>query len=1319
MVIYGTPNDDLLVGGEDDDSLWAQQGNDTLIGGAGNDTLSGGDDDDWLDGGTGNNDLRGGDGNDTYVIDASSTNMISEGANTGIDTVRTDGSYTLGYALENLVLTGSAVTGGGNELDNEITGNASDNVLLGEDGNDRLYGLDGKDTLDGGAGNDSLFGGDGDDQLWGGDGDDWLDGGVGTNQLYGGNGNDTYVIDSATGTATTIVEVPTSTGGVDTVRSNSTYALGSYLENLVLTGDAAIDGNGNELNNDVTGNANDNRLKGETGNDRLYGMAGKDALEGGAGNDSLFGGEGDDNLSGGDGDDRLNGDTGNDQLNGGNGNDTYVFDKGWGQDVIDNYDSANGVDAIEFSAGILPADIQATHQGDDLILTLKGSTDSVRVRNYFLNDGVSPYTLEQVRFSGGTTWSFAQVRSMVLAGTSGNDLLTGFSGADTLDGGAGNDTLDGAQGNDLLLGGAGNDLLIGGAGIDTLRGGLGDDTYVIDSTTDLIQENAGEGIDTLESSVSITSALTLNVENLRLTGSANLIGYGNTANNVLTGNQGANSLYGNSGNDTLSGEGGNDYLEGGTGNDVYRFARGWGVDTVYNFESVNGLDAIEFAADILPSDIQVARSGINLVLSLAGSSDKITVSNYFNSDASLSYAVDEIRFANGVRWTVANVKTLVLQSTSGNDTLNGYASADSISGGAGNDYLYGVDGNDTLDGGSGNDVLDGGNGNDRLDGGAGSDTLRGGAGNDLFVVDSAGDLVSDTSGIDTVEASISYSLVDGVENLTLTGTSDLNGIGNALNNTLTGNAGANRLEGGAGDDRLLGGAGNDFLQGGEGNDVYLLGAGWGRDVIDNLDASVGKLDVIQFLDGVAATDITVIAQGDNLFLRHANLADSVTVPNFFGPGSATSLEEIRFADGTVWTAAQIRERFTSGTEGNEQLVGFSGDDTLLGYGGNDTLRGGAGNDVLDGGTGNDYLFGGAGNDLYRVDSITDSVTEYANEGVDTVESSVTFTLRAELENLTLTGTAAIDGWGNELDNVLIGNEANNALYGGVGNNTLYGNGGDDKLVSGLGQSYLDGGAGNDSLIAGDGNDVLLGGSGNDTLNGGRGDDRLYGGEGNDTLYGGFGNDTFVIDSLGDTVVEYLNEGIDTVEASISHTLAFGVENLTLTGSDAINGTGNTMDNVLLGNSAANVLSAGTGNDTLSGNAGNDTLIGGAGSDTYVFGLGDGQDLIQNTDAAPESVDTLQFGAGISIEQLWFRQNGSSLEVSVVGGEERVSIDNWYGGNANHLDQFKAADGRTLLDSQVQGLVDAMAAFGVPAGAESNLTTAQRDELNLVIAANWQ
>lgn len=1451
--LIGTPLDDTLDGGQGDDLLNGGGGNDLLLGGAGNDTLEGSQGFDTLVGGTGNDTYRitgswgqvlidelpileG--GFDAIELDvAASDVMFSRAGNDLILSRRSSGDQIIvrsyfnpdvfaAEAIEEIRFADQVLRplqvlqmlGGGTAGNDTLVGSDFSDTLDGGQGDDLLDGRGGNDLLIGGAGNDTLYGGAGDDTLNGGDGDDWLDGGQGYNQLSGGLGNDTYVLGED---YSAILEV--AGGGIDTVRSSVSHGLGAAIENLVLTGSANIEGFGNELNNELTGNAGNNKLEGRDGNDRL---------DGGAGND---------------------------QLSGGKGDDVYFFSRGWGQDVVTDY--GDGFDSIQFAAGILPGDLQLIHQGDDLLLSLKGTSDSLRVVGYFTGNGVGANAIEEIRFANGNVWTITQVRNLVLKGGDGNDLITGFSTADTLDGGLGNDTLYGADGNDLLIGGSGNDLLDGGTGNDTLIGGLGDDTYVVDSLGDVIQESPNQGIDTLESSISITSPLQANLENLRLTGSANLNGVGNSANNLITGNQGANYLMGNAGNDTLSGEGGNDTLEGGAGNDVYRFARGWGADTIVNFESgSNGFDVIEFAAGILPSDIRATRTGNNLVLSLVGTTDRITITNYFNSDGISSYAVDEIRFASGTRWSLSNIKSMVLQGTSGNDTLIGYASADAISGGAGNDSILGADGHDTLDGGSGDDVLDGGNGNDRLNGGTGNDTLRGGAGNDVYVVDAIGDVVSDSGGIDTVEASLSYTLGGDIEHLVLTGSADLQGVGNGLDNSLLGNAGNNLLQGGAGNDTLegsagndqlqggegndlyrfgrgwgqdvledasgaqdviefatgiapsdilvsrdgddvllslqgstdslrvvgyfsstgsgvveqirfadgtqwlpeqlrawvlqggvgndnlvgfagddlidgragddtlsggagndtlVGGLGNDLLSGGEGNDVYLFGAGWGRDTLENRDTTPGKQDVIQFLEGITPSDIVVASIGDDLLIRDVAATSEIRVKNFFGADVAQRLEAVRFADGTVWTFEQLHARFTSGTEGADQITGFSGDDTLLGFAGNDRLLGAAGNDVLDGGSGDDYMAGGAGNDLYRVDSVGDRVFESANEGLDTVESSITYTLSGHVENLTLVGDSAINGYGNELDNLMIGNAANNALYGGVGNNQLFGMGGNDSLVSGLGTDLLDGGDGDDTLSGGGGNDTLLGGAGNDRLSGDDGNDYLYGGQGNDTLYGGRGDDLFIIDSEGDTVVEYLNEGNDTVEASVSHTLTFGVENLFLTGVAAINGTGSAQANLLRGNAAANRLSGGAGNDTLSGGAGNDTLSGDAGSDTYLFGLGDGQDVIQNNDSTAGSLDLLQFGNGISVEQLWFRQNGNSLDVSLVGGSERVTIENWYSGSAYHLDQFKSADGKTLLDSQVQSLVDAMAAFGVPPGGEGNLTAAQREELNLVIAANWQ
>src|SRR5262249_49577095 len=116
-------------------------------------------------------------------------------------------------------------------------------------------------------------------------------------------------------------------------------------------------------------------------------------------------------------------------------------------------------------------------------------------------------------------------------------------------------------------------------------------------------------------------------------------------------------------------------------------------------------------------------------------------------------------------------------------------------------------------------------------------------------------------------------------------------------------------------------------------------------------------------------------------------------------------------------------------------------------------------------------------------------------------------------------------------------------------------------------------------VGGGGRNVLVGGAGNDTMDGQDNDDVLDGGIGADRMIGGTGNDTFVVDNVGDVVVENANEGTDLVESSISYALGANVENLTLTGTDDINGTGNALDNIIVGNAGINVLAGGAGNDT--------------------------------------------------------------------------------------------------------------------------------------------
>jgi serralysin len=428
----------------------------------------------------------------------------------------------------------------------------------------------------------------------------------------------------------------------------------------------------------------------------------------------------------------------------------------------------------------------------------------------------------------------------------------------------------------------------------------------------------------------------------------------------------------------------------------------------------------------------------------------------------------------------------------------------------------------------------------------------------------------------------------------------------------------------------------------------------------------------------------------------------------------------RYARGHVFNALQYNGDVRSlienanGGSGNDRIVGNNANNTLRGNSGNDYLDGGIGNDYLDGGTGTDAMVGGTGNDTYIVDNIGDSVTETStlSTEIDIVYAAGDYTLAMNVENLTLTGSA-IRGTGNSLNNNLIGNSANNTLNGGLGADTMIGGTGNDTyIIDNIGDTVIEtstlsteidtviaaidytlvmnvenltltgtavrgnGNGFNNTLVGNNANNILDGGIGNDRLDGGIGNDYLDGGIGIDTMIGGAGGDTYIVDNIGDIVTETstLYNEIDTVSSSVSYSLANNVEFLFLTGTAAINATGNTLNNYLIGNSAYNILSGGAGTDTLSGGAGNDILIGGSGSDWFLFNKkSDGIDTIMDFVSGTDTIGVVASGFGNSIQRTENRLNASQF-LTVTSGSAATTSNQRFIYNSTTGGLFFDADG---------------------------------------------
>jgi len=536
----------------------------------------------------------------------------------------------------------------------------------------------------------------------------------------------------------------------------------------------------------------------------------------------------------------------------------------------------------------------------------------------------------------------------VTNGTAFADDIFLDNGNNISDGGAGDDIIKSGTGLDILRGGAGNDTLDGGVGADIMNGGAGNDTLFVDNVNDLVREFTDDiatgGIDTVVSSITYSIANPggfgtqgYGIDNLALSGNANIDATGNGLNNVIIGNSGNNVLFGLGGNDTMFGGAGNDTLFGGLGADTMN--GGSGDDSYYANDAADIVreDFLFDGNDTVFASVTYSIANLNVPGTQGFGIDNLTLIGTANIDAT------------------GNLLDNVITGNIGNNTLNG---------GAGNDTLLGGDGNDTMFGGDGNDTLRGGLGNDTMNGGTGSDT---------YFVNSVNDFVTESGVVDgafdNVISSVSYSLTpvvptgtrgSGIEGLTLIGTANINAIGNELNNTIIGNTGNNILAGGAGNDfvfgdagadTLYGGLGSDFLDGGLGADTMYGGAGDDTYIVDNVNDFVTEI-----IGGVDAGGFDQVVSTVSYSLTPVVPTGTrgVGIENLFLEGT-----------GNINGTGNALNNIIAGNSGDNVLDGAAGNDNLFGGDGNDVIVGGDGNDIVDGGRGFDFLYGGAGLDLFN------------------------------------------------------------------------------------------------------------------------------------------------------------------------------------------------------------------------------------------------------------------------------------------------------------------------------------------------------------------
>ncbi|WP_164736472.1 calcium-binding protein [Rhizobium vallis] len=839
--------------------------------------------------------------------------------------------------------------------------------------------------------------------------------------------------------------------------------------------------------------------------------------------------------------------------------------------------------------------------------------------------------------------------------------------------------------------------------------------------------------------------------------------------------------------DVLDGGAGDDTLYGYDGNDTYVWGRGYGNDTIQERGagalSGGDYDKIVFNDHVVASDIQLVRdaAGSDLVIKLRDTGETLTLLGQFSYNA-INYRpdqVDEIHFSDGVIWNAADIRNQYLLSmkTAGDDTIYGFWTNDTLDGGAGNDYLAGGDGDDTyLFGyGDGQDIIQESYGivlysdNDTVRFKSNVDvddvtfhrvgdydlliTLAGS--NDSLLIRNEYDIavwdMNDVeqfvfadgtilSKFDLINRFVADQVTEGDDTITAFD----------FDEVITAGAGADTIDGRGGNDVITGGLGDDNIRGGGGNDTFYYGRGDGNDVVTDVFYN-GTDDRLIFTD-ILPSDVRLERSGNDLRIVIGSAGSgtaegSVLLKDEFAIDiwRSTGVEEIRFADGTIWKNYDIGTILLSqqATAGADTLNGTDFEDGITGGRGNDLLIGGGGNDTYyySRGDGNDTIqesyYQGNGDRLVFLDVNPAEVSLLRNGNDVTLVIAESTPGAGDGASILLKETLD-DFYGTGLDKIVFANGTTwtrSTLqtilvdHAGTANN--------DSITGSNSADVINAMAGADTVDGGDGNDLITGGKGNDTLVGGGGNDVFYysRGDGNDIVreyYYNGGADRLVFTDLNVSDLQFSRSGNDLTiivggdtpdiaddgrivlpdEFNIDIWATTGVEQfgfadgtvlsnagiasiilsgMITAGNDDI--LGFVFNETIEAGAGDDTVNAGDGNDLIAGGKGNDTLVGGGGNDVFYYSRGDGNDVVREY-YYNGGADRLVF-TDLNVSNLRFSRSGNDLTI-IVGGDtpdiaddgrivltDEFNIDIWA---TTGVEQFSFADGTVLSNADIARIV---------------------------------